>query len=87
MLAALPPGDRALLLVNGLGATTAIELHNAFAIALGVLGDRRVELAGSLVGTWTPALDMKGFSLTVTMIDEGWRRLWDAPAWTAALRK
>jgi phosphoenolpyruvate---glycerone phosphotransferase subunit DhaK len=87
VLARLPADDRALLLVNGLGATTAIELHNAFAIAEEVLAGRGIMLAGSLVGTWTPALDMKGFSLTVTMADEDWQRLWEAPVWTAALRK
>ncbi|GGM36539.1 dihydroxyacetone kinase subunit DhaK [Dactylosporangium sucinum] len=87
VLTKTPAGDRALLLVNGLGATTAIELHNVFAIAADALAERGVTLGGSLVGTWTPALDMKGFSLTVTMLDEDWQRLWDAPVWTATLRK
>jgi phosphoenolpyruvate---glycerone phosphotransferase subunit DhaK len=87
VLAKLPSGDRVLLVVNGLGATTAIELHNVFTIAETTLAARGITLGGSLVGTWTPALDMKGFSLTLTMIGKGWQRLWDAPAWTAALRK
>ncbi|BCB78335.1 hypothetical protein GCM10022251_30770 [Phytohabitans flavus] len=33
VLAYLPTGDRALVLVNGLGGTTAIELYNVFSQA------------------------------------------------------
>jgi len=87
LLAKTPSGERALLLVNGLGGTTAIELHNVFAVAADQLARHGVTLGGSLVGTWTPALDMKGFSLTLTMLDADWQRLWDAPVWTATLRK
>ncbi|WP_432985898.1 dihydroxyacetone kinase subunit DhaK [Dactylosporangium sp. CA-233914] len=87
VLTRTPAGDRALLLVNGLGATTAIELHNVFDLAADALAERGVSLGGSLVGTWTPALDMKGFSLTVTMLQDDWQALWDAPVWTATLRK
>ncbi|MDQ7911296.1 dihydroxyacetone kinase subunit DhaK [Phytohabitans sp. ZYX-F-186] len=90
VLANLPAGTRALVLVNGLGGTTAIELYNVFAEVEEALGRRGVAVAGSLVGTWTPALDMKGFSVTVTMLlpdDGAWTALWDAPVWTATLRK
>ncbi|MET7419632.1 dihydroxyacetone kinase subunit DhaK [Dactylosporangium sp. NPDC005555] len=87
VLAGTPAGDRALLLVNGLGATTGIELHNVYAIAADAIAERGISLGGSLVGTWTPALDMKGFSLTVTMLQDDWQALWDAPVWTATLRK
>ncbi|BCB88805.1 dihydroxyacetone kinase subunit DhaK [Phytohabitans suffuscus] len=86
----LPSGDRALLLVNGLGGTTTIELYNVFGLAEEALDRHGIAVEGSLVGTWTPALDMKGFSITVTMLDaerDGWRTYWDAPAWTATLRK
>jgi len=91
----LPGGDAAFLFVNGLGGTTMIELYNVFAEAVDALATHGVAVRRSLVGPWTPALDMKGFSITVTMLDDtveahptgGWTALWDAPAWTAALRK
>ncbi|MEV0729506.1 dihydroxyacetone kinase subunit DhaK [Polymorphospora sp. NPDC051019] len=87
VLARTPAGDSAIVLVNGLGGTTGIELYNVFARTADNLADRGISLAGSLVGTWSPALDMKGFSITVTMLDDGWAGLWHAPAWTAVLRK
>ncbi|MFF3854226.1 dihydroxyacetone kinase subunit DhaK [Micromonospora sp. NPDC002575] len=87
VLAGLPAGDQALVLINGLGGTTAIELYNVFAHTVDTLASRGVSTTGSLVGTWSPALDMRGFSITVTLLDDDWADLWNAPAWTAALRK
>ncbi|MBM2614882.1 dihydroxyacetone kinase subunit DhaK [Actinoplanes sp. LDG1-06] len=87
VLGKLPAGDRAIVLVNGLGGTTSIELYNVFALVAEALHGRGVEVAGSLVGTLSPALDMKGFSITVTIPADDWIGLWDAPARTAALRK
>jgi phosphoenolpyruvate---glycerone phosphotransferase subunit DhaK len=84
-----PPAapEQALLLVNGLGATTNLELYAVFCQASDALAGRGVRLAGSLVGTFSPALDMRGFSLTLTQLEPDWQPLWHAPAWTAALRK
>ncbi len=83
LLDALPegPGD-VLALVNGLGATTELELH-----AIGVLlGDeltaRGLRPVFTVSGTFTAALDMAGFSLTVTRLEEGWAELWTAPTRT-----
>ncbi|WP_435845988.1 dihydroxyacetone kinase family protein [Streptomyces huasconensis] len=83
LLDALPegPGD-VLALVNGLGATTELELH-----AIGVLlGDeltaRGLRPVFTVPGTFTAALDMAGFSLTVTRLEEGWAELWTAPTRT-----
>ena len=87
VLGACPAGDRVIVLLNGLGGTTSLELHHVFASVLEALGRRGRSVAGSLVGTFTPALDMHGFSVTVTTLgDPAWLRWWLAPAWTAALR-
>src|SRR6185369_6195451 len=44
-----------------------------------------LKVARSLVGNYTTALEMAGASLTVTLLDEELKSLWDAPVHTAAL--
>jgi dihydroxyacetone kinase len=73
-----------LLLVNGLGATTLLELYAIHARVSETLGKRGLEVAGRLVGTFVPALDMSGFSLTLTALREDWAAHWHAPARTPA---
>jgi dihydroxyacetone kinase len=84
LLAALPGEEPVLLLVNGLGATTSLELHAVFETAAGVLAARGHDLAAPLVGTFVPALDMSGFSLTLTRMQPDWLRWWRAPSATPA---
>ena len=47
---------------------------------------RGVEVVRSLVGNYTTSLDMAGCSMTVTLMDEQFIELWDAPVNTASLR-
>jgi dihydroxyacetone kinase len=87
LITACPAGDRVLVLLNGLGGTTSLELHHVFAGVADALQRRQRTVVGSLVGTYIPALDMHGFSVTITVIDDpDWLRWWVAPAWTAAVR-
>ncbi|MFE3477913.1 dihydroxyacetone kinase subunit DhaK [Streptomyces anulatus] len=72
-------------LVNGLGAVTPLELYAVHAELGGLLDDRGIELARSLVGEYTTALDMRGFSITLLAADHQILRLYDAPVRTAAL--
>ncbi len=80
------PNQPALLLVNGLGATTSMELYLIYELAYGFFSQRGVRVCRSLVGNYTTALDMPGCSLTLTLLDEELMRLWDAPVCTPALR-
>ncbi|MFD6436104.1 dihydroxyacetone kinase family protein [Streptomyces venezuelae] len=83
LLDALPDGpDDVLALVNGLGATTELEL-NAIAVLLNdELTARGLRPVLIVPGTFTAALDMAGFSLTLTRLEEGWADLWTAPTRT-----
>lgn len=79
-------GSEVLLHVNGFGGTPLMELYllyNAAEMQLRALGFKPVR---SLVGNYTTSLEMAGASLTVTVLDEEMKRLWDAPVHTAALR-
>ena len=75
-----------LLLVNGFGATPAMELYLMYHAARRVLEGRGLAVARSLVGNYVTSLDMAGCSITVTLLDDELARLWDAPVHTAGLR-
>jgi dihydroxyacetone kinase-like protein len=82
----LSTGDRAIVIVNGLGGTPQIELYLVFGEVAAALKDAGVEIARSLVGNFVTSLDMAGMSVTVCRADDEILRLWDAPVATPALR-
>ncbi|MEU0497569.1 dihydroxyacetone kinase subunit DhaK [Mycobacterium sp. NPDC006124] len=84
VLDALPAGGDAIVIVNGLGSATPLELNLIFEYAAIQVEARGGRVVGSLVGTLVPALDMRGFSVTVTRVDDELTSLWDAPAFTPA---
>lgn len=79
-------GSDVLLLLNGFGATPALELYLMYDAARRQLEKHGVRVARSLVGNYVTSLDMAGCSATVTRLDEAITALWDAPVRTSALR-
>ena len=75
-----------LLLVNGFGATPAMELYLMYHAARRGLQAHGLTVARSLVGNYVTSLDMAGCSITVTLLDAELAALWDAPVHTAGLR-
>jgi hypothetical protein len=51
-----------------------------------LLEPARHHVSRSLVGNFVTSLDMAGCSVTVSMVDEEMKRLWDAPVHAPALR-
>lgn len=94
LLAALPgredndnagnDGDDLLVFVNGLGATTQLELLNVYAAVQERLTAAGERVSARLVGTLVAALDMAGFSITLTRLRPGWLDYWNAPSVTPA---
>lgn len=82
----LREGDRTLALINGLGATTRMELYIVFCEVARWCATRRVVLERSLVGNYMTSLDMAGCTITFTRLDDELLQLWDAPVCTPALR-
>ncbi|HLW95788.1 MAG TPA: dihydroxyacetone kinase subunit DhaK [Solirubrobacteraceae bacterium] len=74
-----------IVLVNGFGATPAIELYLLFDEVARLLEARGFEIARSLVGDFVTSLDMAGASITLLALDEELLELWDAPVATATL--
>lgn len=80
----LDDGSRLVVLVNGLGAVTRMELYAAANEVALLLDGRGVRTERFLVGDFVTALDMRGFSLTLLRADDTVLRYLDAPARTAA---
>ena len=78
-------GDRAIVMVNGMGGTPLVELYIVFRRLAAICDDRGVTIARSLVGNYVTSLEMAGCSLTLLRADEELLRLWDAPVHTPAL--
>ena len=79
-------GAEALLFVNGFGGTPAMELYLMVNSALRVLRGKGVHVSRYLTGSYVTSLEMAGCSITVSLLDDALRKLWDAPVHTAALR-
>ena len=79
-------GAELLLLINGLGATPLMELYLMADCAAKRLRDAGLSISRYLVGNYVTSLDMRGCSLTVTLLNDELRTLWDAPVHTPALR-
>jgi dihydroxyacetone kinase-like protein len=79
-------GGEALLFVNGFGGSPAMELYLMYNAARILVERRGIKVTRSLVGSYVTSLDMAGCSITVSLLDDERRALWDAPVHTAALR-
>jgi phosphoenolpyruvate---glycerone phosphotransferase subunit DhaK len=88
ILADLKPqkSQEILLLVNGLGATPLMELYLIYNTAAKLFTDAGLNVARSLVGNYTTAIDMAGASITICLLDDEIKQHWDSPVHTPALR-
>jgi phosphoenolpyruvate---glycerone phosphotransferase subunit DhaK len=84
-LGARAKGD-VILLINGFGGTPLSELYLMYNDVRHGVEASGGTIARSLVGNFVTSLDMAGCSVTVSLLDEEMKRLWDAPVHTAALR-
>lgn len=74
-------GNGMILLVNGLGAATPLELYTVLDAVLDQLAQAGLVVAAVMVGTLVSALDTRGFSLSILdAADAGWLDLWHAKA-------
>lgn len=82
-------GADVVLLANGLGGASDLELDLMFGEALSQLSDRGATVRRGLVGTLVTSLNMAGVSLTVSVVDDELLELIDAdttaPSWPAVV--
>ena len=77
-----PTGAEMALLVNGMGATSHLDLYILYRGARRVLEGAGCTVARSYVGEFITTLEMSGASVTVMVLDDELRELLDAPART-----
>lgn len=73
-------GEDLLVLVNGAGATTLMELLILFRSAARILEAKKIKLVRSAVGEFITTQEQAGFQMMIARMDPELIRLWDAPA-------
>jgi phosphoenolpyruvate---glycerone phosphotransferase subunit DhaK len=69
-----------LVIVNGAGATTLMELFIVFRRVHQMLQEKDIKLARSKVGEFITTQEQGGFQLMIARMDSELLRLWDAPS-------
>jgi phosphoenolpyruvate---glycerone phosphotransferase subunit DhaK len=77
-------GDRVVLVVNGYGATTRMELHIVCRKARAILAELGIEVHATDVGEFCTSMEMMGVSLTLVRLDEELAARFDAPCQSPA---
>ena len=78
-------GDRLLVLIDGVGATTLMEQYIVFRRVKQVLGEKGIEVARARIGSFLTVQEMAGFQMFVANMDDELLALWDAPCDTPYL--
>jgi phosphoenolpyruvate---glycerone phosphotransferase subunit DhaK len=72
-------GEELLVILNGSGATTLMELFIVFRRVNHALGEKKIRIARSLVGEYITTQEQAGFQMCVARMDVELIQLWDAP--------
>lgn len=78
-------GDEVLVMLNGVGSTTLMELYLVLRRINQILKEKGITLARSLVGEFLTVQEMGGFQMCVARLDDELKALWDAPSNSPAL--
>jgi dihydroxyacetone kinase-like protein len=73
-------GEEILVLINGAGATTLMELLIIFRRVAQLLAARKIKLVRSAIGEFITTQEQAGFQMLVARMDPELIALWDAPA-------
>jgi len=73
-------GEELLVIVNGAGATTLMELFIVFRRIHHVLKDKKVKIGRSLIGEYITTQEQAGFQILIARMDREMLRLWDSPS-------
>ena len=80
-------GHEVVVVVNGMGATPLMELYIVNNFVQDYLKEKGGKVYDTMVGNYMTSIEMAGFSLTLLRLDDELKRLYDAPADTAALHR
>jgi dihydroxyacetone kinase-like protein len=73
-------GDELLVILNGAGATTLMELYLIFRRVGQILEGNKIRLARSAIGEFITTQEQAGFQMMIARLDSELTELWDEPA-------
>ena len=76
---AVKEGEELLVLLNGAGATTYMELFIVFRRLHMTLTNKKIKIARSLIGEYVTTQEQAGFQILIARMDREMIRLWDFP--------
>jgi len=79
------PGEDVLVLLNGVGATTLMELYLVLRSVRQLLERKGIRLARAIAGEFLTVQEMAGFQMCLARMDPELLALWDAPCNSPAL--
>lgn len=78
-------GDRLMLIINGSGATTLMEMYIVLRGCKKYLDAQGISIAVAHCGEWLTVQEMAGFQMCVAKMDDELLEYWNAPCHTPAL--
>jgi len=80
-------GDEVLVLINGSGSTTLMEMFILYNRLEQILKAKNIKPYKPLIGNYITTQEMAGFSLSMCRADDEVKKLWDEPCNTPYLKK
>jgi dihydroxyacetone kinase-like protein len=72
-------GEELLVILNGAGATTMMELYIVYRRMRQILKQKKIKIARSLIGEYITTQEQAGFQMLIAAMDQEMLTLWDAP--------
>lgn len=80
-------GEKIMLLLDGLGDTTLMELFIVYRQCVHYLEKKGIEIVANQIGEFLTVQDAAGFQMFMARMDDGLVELWQAPCNTAYFKK
>jgi len=68
-------GDEVVVLVNGLGATSPLEMYISYRKVYNMLEDKGIDIVKNYIGEFFTSQEMAGYSVTLTKVDDELKEL------------
>jgi len=80
-------GEKLMLILNSVGATTLMELFIIYRKCEQLLRDKKIEIVANYVGELLTVQEQAGFQMFIARMDDEMLRLWNAPCNTPYFKK
>jgi len=81
------PGEKLMLILNSVGATTLMELFIVYRKCEQMLKSKNIEIVANYIGELLTVQEQSGFQMFIARMDDELLRLWNAPCNTPYFKK